>query len=261
MRAFGRGDTLVQRLSCAHVIDLHCHILPGLDDGARSISEARDLARAAAADGITAIAATPHVRDDYPTTAEQMERGVAELRRDLAAQGIPVRILHGGEVALDRLGRLGHDELRRFTLAQSGRYLLVEFPYYGWPLSLEYEVGKLRAAGLTAILAHPERNAEVQEAGKRLRAVVDSGALVQVTAASLDGRLGKASQRSARELIKLGLVHLIASDAHAPALRAVGMTVAARVLRDSDLARYLTLGVPERIIRGETLAAYAGSAG
>ncbi len=237
----------------ATVIDLHCHILPGLDDGVRSIPEARDLARAAAAEGITAIAATPHVRDDYPTTAEQMERGVAELRRDFAEQGIPVQILHGGEIALDRLGRLGHEELRRLTLAQSGRYLLVEFPYYGWPLSLEYEVRSLRAAGLTAILAHPERNAEVQGAGKRLQPAADSGALVQVTAASLDGRLGKASRRAARELLELGLVHVIASDAHAPELRAVGMAAAARTIRDGRLARHLTLEVPRRIIRGEPL--------
>src|SRR5277367_6032368 len=108
--------------SVGDVIDLHSHILPGLDDGVATIEEARELARAALAEGVTAIAATPHVREDYPTTPEQMEAGVAALRADFAEQGIALEVLHGGELDLEFLTTLPDEELRRFTIGQTGRY-------------------------------------------------------------------------------------------------------------------------------------------
>ncbi|MGH3041432.1 MAG: CpsB/CapC family capsule biosynthesis tyrosine phosphatase, partial [Gaiellaceae bacterium] len=111
------------------MIDLHSHILPGLDDGSRTVEDARALARRAAQDGVTAIAATPHVRSDYPTRPEEMERGVLKLREDFLEHGIHVEVLHGGELDLVALGSLDDDDLRRFSLARSGRYLLLEFPY------------------------------------------------------------------------------------------------------------------------------------
>ena len=98
------------------MIDLHSHILPGLDDGAHTIDDSRELARAAIADGVRSIAATPHVRADYPTGADAMEAGVADLRRDFGEQGIALEVLHGGEIALDRLEDLSREELGRFTL-------------------------------------------------------------------------------------------------------------------------------------------------
>jgi protein-tyrosine phosphatase len=233
------------------VIDLHSHILPGLDDGARTIEEARELARRAAADGVTAIAATPHVRADFPTRAEQMEERVAELRRDFADQGIPVELLHGGEVAIDMLPRLNADDRERFTLAQSGRYLLLEFPYRGWPLALEQCVFELQTAGLTPLLAHPERNAEAQSDPGRLAEAVRIGALVQVTAASLDGRLGRSSAAAAQRLLELRLVHVLASDAHTPEIREAGLAPAVESLGDEALGRYLTVEAPAAIVAGE----------
>ena len=154
------------------MIDLHSHILPGLDDGARTLEDARELARRAAADGVTAVAATPHVRPDYPTRPEDMERGVLGLREDFMEQGIPVEVLHGGEIDLGQLGSLGDDDLRRFSLARSERYLLLEFPYTGWPSGLEETVYGLGLRGLTPLLAHPERNREVQaDPGRLVEAV------------------------------------------------------------------------------------------
>lgn len=237
------------------MIDLHSHILPGVDDGARTIEDSREIAIAAAADGVTAIAATPHVRADYPTSADQMEQGVAELRRDFRAHEIPVEVLHGGEVALEQIATLGDDELARFTIAQTGRYVLVEFPYVGWPIDLEDRVFKLRVAGLFPLLAHPERSTEVQSNPSRLSAAIGAGTLVQVTAASLDGRLGSSSKRAAEQLLELGYVHVLASDAHTPAVREAGMTAAARALRDAGLARYLTEDVPAAIVAGERVPA------
>jgi hypothetical protein len=93
------------------LIDLHAHLLPGFDDGVRSLEEARALARAASVDGVTTSAATPHVRDDYPTSAVRMERGVAALRADFAEAGIGIEVVTGGEVAFERLWELGDDDV------------------------------------------------------------------------------------------------------------------------------------------------------
>src|SRR5438309_5497768 len=103
------------------MIDLHSHILPGLDDGARNLDDALGIARAAVADGTHTIAATPHVRDDYPTTPEQMETAVAQLRAALTREGIPLELLPGGELALEELDR-PPDELRRFGLGGNPEY-------------------------------------------------------------------------------------------------------------------------------------------
>ena len=127
------------------------------------------------------IAATPHVRADYPTSVEAMEAGVASVRRDFDEHGIEIEVLHGGEIAVDRLGGLSREELERFTLGQSGRYLLVEFPYSGWPLDLEQRLFELRVAGLESLLAHPERNREVQANPARIEPLVAAGTLVQLT--------------------------------------------------------------------------------
>jgi protein-tyrosine phosphatase len=235
------------------MIDLHAHILPGLDDGVGTVEEACTLARRAVADGITAIAATPHVRDDYPTTPAQMEAAVRDLRRELRVADIAVDLLPGGEIALDHLGVLDREDLLRFSLAQSGRYLLVEFPYVGWPLALETSLWKVRAAGLVPIIAHPERNREVQERPDLLAPLAAAGTLVQITAASLDGRLGPSSQRTAQAMLRDGTAHLIASDAHGSAIREAGLADAFVAVGDVQLARYLTEEVPAVIVAGDAL--------
>jgi protein-tyrosine phosphatase len=242
------------------MIDLHAHILPGVDDGVRSLEEARELARLELAEGVVAIAATPHVRADYPTSAERMERGVAHLRSDFEAEGISVEILHGGEIAPERLLELSPEELVRFTLGQSGRYLLVEFPYWGWPVYLLPMILSLREAGLTPVLAHPERNDELRLGPERLEPAVAHGALVQITAASIEGRLGKAVRKTAEQLLELDLVHVLASDAHGPQLRAGGLSAGARALGDAGLAYYLTFEVPKAIAAGEVLPRPPGHA-
>jgi protein-tyrosine phosphatase len=235
------------------MIDLHSHILPGLDDGARTMADSRAIARRAAEDGVTAIAATPHVRADYPTTADEMERGVAELRRDFGANGIPVDVLHGGEIDLDFARTLDAGEFCRFTIAQNGVHLLLECPYIGWRLDLGQAIRDLVDLGIVPILAHPERNAEVQARPERLAQLVALGALVQVTAASLDGRLGRRSKRAAERLLELDLVHLLASDAHTPDIREAGLGAAVRAVGDDGLGRYLSEDAPAAVVAGEQL--------
>jgi protein-tyrosine phosphatase len=229
------------------LIDLHSHVLPGLDDGAADMDEALAICRAAADDGIEVLAATPHVRaHDYPTTAEQMEAAFAEL--SAAAAGI-VRLVPGGELDVAELQR-PVEELRRFALAGNPRYLLVETPYLGWPLDLGERLFALRASGITPVLAHPERNAEVQSRPELLEPLVTSGTLVQVTAGSVDGRLGRRAKACAAALVERGFVHLLASDGHAPSVRAIGMRAAADALGDPALAQWLTVDVPRAIVDG-----------
>ena len=242
------------------MIDLHAHILPGYDDGVRSLEEARELARSAAAEGVTAIAATPHVRDDYPTTVERMLRGVALLRDDFAREGIPVDVLSGGELDLDRMWELGPDELPRFTLAGTGRWLLVEMPYSGWPLLFDRKLEALRRLGMEALLAHPERNADVQAEPARLAPLVEAGLRVQVTAASVDGRLGRKPLECAQALLELGLVHVLATDAHAPAVRETGLAAAVEALGDAALAHRLTVENPQAIVSGSPVVVADGHA-
>lgn len=235
------------------MIDLHTHILPGVDDGAATMEDSLEMARTASADGITAVAATPHVRDDYPTSAGTMERLVRQLGQALTRSGIPLEVRPGGELALDRLAALGGAELTRFGLGGNPAYLLVEFPYYGWSLALESAILRLRSQGVTPVLAHPERNAEVQARPARLEALVQAGALVQVTAASLDGRIGKRARAAGFELLERGTAHMIASDAHTPEVRGIGMSAAAAAVGDDALARWLTDDVPAAILAGNPI--------
>jgi protein-tyrosine phosphatase len=234
------------------MIDLHSHILRGIDDGARTLEDSLDIARAAVADGIVAIAGTPHVRDDWPTEAALMEERVAELRAALEAEGIPLDLFSGGEISIGYLPLLEPEELGRFALGGS-RHLLVETPYYGWPLALPDLLASLLEQGFVPVLAHPERNAEVAANLQALVPLVDSGVLIQVTAASLDGRIGRRAFECARLLVREGLAHLLASDAHHASVREVGMAEAATSVGNPALARWLTWDVPAAILADEKI--------
>ncbi|HEY2543401.1 MAG TPA: CpsB/CapC family capsule biosynthesis tyrosine phosphatase [Gaiellaceae bacterium] len=235
------------------MIDLHSHVLPDIDDGVRTIEASLELLRAAAADGIEKIAATPHVREDYPTTPQTMERRLAEVCGAAREAAIPIEVLPGGELDLDFAARLDDEDLRRFGLGGNPKLLLLEFPYLGWPLQLSELVFHLQLRGFRVVLAHPERNADVQQDPERLRPLVDNGVVVQLTAASLDGRLGGAPKASAKRLLDARLAHLVASDAHAPDVRSVGLSGAGGAAGDEPLARWLTEEVPAALLEGRPL--------
>lgn len=242
------------------MVDLHTHVLPGLDDGSATLDESLDFARAAVADGIAVLAATPHVRDDYPTTPDEMERALAAVRTAVVEAGIALDVRGGGEIALERLAELDGHARARFGLAGNPAYLLLEFPYVGWPLGLPDEVFRLRASGVTPVVGHPERNTEVQREPERLRPLVEAGALVQLTAASVDGRLGRRCRDAAFGLLDAELAHLVASDGHGPAIREVGLSAAAAAVADRGLAEWLVEGVPGAIADGDPLPERPASA-
>ncbi len=196
------------------MIDVHCHPLPGLDDGASDLASGVELVRAAAHAGVSTLAATPHVRDDFPTTAAQMKDGVRALRTALGTDAA-IEVTTGAEVAATYLQRLTDDDLREFTLGGSGRYLLVELPDEGWSLGIELALDRLAGLSIRPVLAHPERNDLVREHPERLASLVEAGALVQITARATGRSMGKATAVTAAKLLRLGLVHVVASDAHA----------------------------------------------
>ena len=230
------------------MIDLHTHVLPGLDDGPATMAVSVDMARSMVADSIRVAAATPHVRGDFPTTPERMERGVEQLAAALAEARVPLDLVTGGELAIDVLPSLSDEDLRRFSLGGNSRYLLVETPYAGWPVELHECLYDLRRKGFVPVLAHPERNREVQRHPELIAPFVAGGVLIQLTAASLDGRLGAPSRAAAAVLLRRGLAHLVASDAHGPAVRAAGMSGARDALQNPGLWHRLSTAVPESIL-------------
>jgi protein-tyrosine phosphatase len=199
------------------LIDLHCHALPGLDDGPRTAPESLALLRAAEADGTRTVVATPHCSRRFPTTPEDIERAAVSLH------GVPVELLTGAEVTYEMALRLPDETLRRLTLGDS-RCVLLEAPLEP-VVSIDFErcVDDLQARGYRVLLAHPERAPALRDDLGRLRALVEHGALCSITAASLTGGFGAAARWSALELLREGLVHSIDSDAHHASLRAPGL--------------------------------------
>jgi protein-tyrosine phosphatase len=192
------------------VIDLHAHVLPGLDHGPGDWDEAVEMCRIAAADGISVLAATPHVSEEYPNRRERIEAAAAELRGRLSDAGVPLEIVAGG----DYHAHPGLSPGNVLTLGDNGRYFLLEFPYRALPPRAEAFVRTLLARGLTPIVTHPERTASLQREWRGLEPLVGEGALVQVTAGSLLGHFGPAAAASADRFLREGWVHFLASDAH-----------------------------------------------
>jgi protein-tyrosine phosphatase len=232
------------------MIDLHTHLLPGLDDGPRTVEASIELAKTMVADGTMIAACTPHVREDFPTTPAQMEVALETLRAHLAEARIPLDARAGGEIALDKFAELDPDARSRFGLAGNPRLLLLEFPYLGWPLTLPSILAELKASSVVALLAHPERNSEVQDEPDRLKPLIEAGAYVQLTAGSVDGSADAASGRCARTLIARGLAHVVASDAHGGSIRRSGLRSAKSAIGSEPLAAWLTEAVPRALIAG-----------
>ncbi len=204
----------------APLTDLHTHILPGVDDGAADNAAALAMARAAVEDGIERVAATPHnLRLPHATNRAALDARVAALQRELDAAGLPLAVVAGAEIALIASLPQMLDAGEYVTLNRS-RYLLLEPAHTGLPPRMEDLVFQVQVRGLAPILAHPERCAGLERALPLLRRLVERGLLVQITAGSLEGRFGPRPRRLARALLAKGLVHVIASDAHAPADRA-----------------------------------------
>ncbi|HZY62607.1 MAG TPA: CpsB/CapC family capsule biosynthesis tyrosine phosphatase [Edaphobacter sp.] len=196
------------------MIDIHHHLLWGLDDGASSIEISVEMARMAAEDGITHVACSPHANGQYDYRPEIIDEKLAELRQRLEAERITLTLGRACDFHMSYENiQAAQAEPSRFSINGLG-YLLVELPDYGIPAGLTEVFYQMRIAGLTPILTHPERNRTLQDDQEMLLDWMRGGILVQVTAGSITGKMGRRAEKMAHELLEKRWVHFLATDAH-----------------------------------------------
>lgn len=235
------------------MIDIHCHILPSIDDGAESLEIACAMAEMAITDGITHVIGTPHASQNHPFVPELVKQRRDELQAKLDGR---LTLATGCDfhLSFENLQDIRH-EPSRFTLNQKN-YLLVEFAEYSIPPSLDHALHQLQLAGLRPIVTHPERNPLIRAQPERLFHWLQQGCYSQVTAQSLHGRFGRAAQEAAERWLDGGVIHFLASDAHNTTSRPLKLKetydlVAAR--RGEEVARALLVENPLAAFEGRSL--------
>ena len=254
----GQGNSVPPTNIGNHRVDVHCHCLPGLDDGPETESKAIELCQALVADGFTDVIATPHQlgRYDGRNNAQTVRSAVAKLQGMLDGQNVPLKIHPGGDIRIDeRLPRL-LQEGEISTLTDGGRYLLLELPheFYLEPMPL---LKRLLELNYIPIITHPERYSHLQRRSGMVKAWVERGALLQITAASILGGFGSHAQEISNRWIEEGLVTLVATDAHNTSGRAPRMSAALKAIEDNHgigMARVLCIDNPARVILGERIS-------
>ncbi len=239
------------------MIDLHCHLAAGIDDGPETAPAAVGMARVAVASGTKTLVATPHVDDHFGLGPREILEAIARTRRAVAAAGVPLEVVPGAEVALERYSALSPAELSALTLGR-GSWILLECPLSRDAGPLEHVVFDLQVRGFSVLLAHPERSPGLVRDPDRLRALVDRGARCSITTGSLRGQFGKEPQRAALRLLQDDLVHNLASDAHdaerrPPGLRGVLAEAGDSVEGIETLEAWLCRDVPRAILNGAAL--------
>lgn len=236
------------------MVDIHHHLLHGLDDGATSLETSVEMARLAVAEGITHVVCTPHANSRHAFDPAVNAARLDELRARLASENIPLTLGLGCDfhVSYDNVVRALADPTR-FSINGLG-YLLVEVPNYGLPPGLTETFYQLQLAGLTPILTHPERNPTLQHDPERLIEWLRAGLLIQVTADSLTGHKGRHAKKMADSLLEKRWVHFLATDAHNTTARPPRMRVACdRVARKfgADYALSLCFRNPMAVFEGK----------
>jgi protein-tyrosine phosphatase len=235
------------------MIDLHAHVLPGIDDGPSELEGALALAAAAVRAGTRVMAATPHIGFSHGVAPAELAARVVELRDALASHGIPLDLVQGGELAPDRTLDLSDADLISIALGGS-RCVLLECPFTRAGALMARLVAHLQAKGFRVLLAHPERSPDFLDNPSALRALVERGAYVQLTAGSLSGVFGDRVREASRSFLAQGLVHAVASDAHAahgarsPTLRALVSGALAEWHQDEAFATWLCTGAPRALL-------------
>ena len=237
------------------MIDVHTHILPGLDDGAADLAESIRMAAIAADDGIATLVATPHAEETFGLRRGLAARRLEQVREALGEAGIALEVLPGCEAFLDPEvgGRAAAGALPTLNVS---RYLLVEWPLASYPPFVPRALAELIEGGLAPVLAHGERYRAVQDDVNLLVSLIAQGMLVQVTAGSLLGEFGPTARRTAEIMLEHGMAHLLASDAHSSAWRpprlARGVARAAQIVGE-DAARRLVADVPAAIVANQPI--------
>jgi len=238
------------------MIDLHCHLLPGIDDGPQTLEEAIQMARIALANGITAAHVTPHLHPGrWENDRAKIDAAVAAYRAALAAAGIALEIGYAAEVRLDYdiLPLIEAERVPFLGVLEGYHVMLLEFPHSHVPVGADKFVAWLLARRIRPMIAHPERNKDLMHNPAKLEPFVKEGCLVQVTADAVVGGFGEICATRAKEFLALGWVDVLASDAHdaieRPPRIAPGRDAAARIVGEEEALR-LTQGTPLKIVRG-----------
>jgi len=239
------------------MIDLHCHILPGMDDGAQTSQESMEMALCALEDGIHTIVATPHSANGiYHNPAELIENKIRELRKLLEAHKIPLDVCFGAEIRIHENLADGIYANQNMTINQKGRYALVEFPHDMLPPGICQVLFQLIVNGVTPVLAHPERNTAIQHNPKPLFDLVNMGCLVQLTAMSITGELGRDAMQTAHLALRHRLAHVIATDSHnadaRPPILSQAVAAARDILGDFSEVYKMVADNPRAIIAGKS---------
>ena len=233
------------------MIDLHSHLLPGIDDGSKDLAMSLAMARVAASDGIGTIACTPHILPGvYNNNGSGIQRAVVRLSESIAEAGIPISLVTGADVHIAPDLDVQLRDGRALTLNNS-RYLLLEPPHHVLPPRLEDLIFGLQAAGYVPILTHPERLSWVEGHYDLIGRLAFNSVLMQITAGSVMGRFGRGPRYWAERMLDEGLCHLLATDAHnteqrAPLLAEARDVVAQRL--GDDEAINLVLRRPQGIL-------------
>jgi len=239
------------------MIDLHCHILPFLDDGPKSFDESITMVKQAISDGIHTLVATPHHLDGlFLNSRKQIANHIEMLKNRLENENIDITILQGMEVHLCKTIWQYFESGEAFGINHTP-YVLLELPGQSIPPQLKNEIFELQVRGYKPIIAHPERNLVIQTHEVIIYDLVSWGVFVQITASSLFGFYGPIAQKCAKLYLKNRIAHLIASDAHSPdnrpPLLSDAVDYAARVLKDSNEALEMVNKRPEAIIAGQPI--------
>lgn len=235
------------------MVDIHCHILPAVDDGADSWETAVEMCRMATRDGIRHSVATPHANDQYAFDRQQLSATLERLQQEVGA---------APQLSLGCDFHFSYDNVKAalarpadYAIACSG-YLLIEFSDYALPPFLADALARLEGAGLQTIVTHPERNLLLQREPEQVLKLAQRGCVIQVTASALTGRFGEKAQRVARWLLERDAVHVLASDAHdlrhRPPLLSAGLEAAAQIC-GADVARALVDDNPQAIVSNQPL--------
>jgi protein-tyrosine phosphatase len=236
------------------MIDLHCHILPGIDDGAADLAMSLTMARAFVADGVTTVACTPHILPGlYHNTGPQIRQAVVELQQALGDNEIPLKLITGADVHIvpDFVGGLRDGRL--LTLGDS-RYVLVEPPHHNAPARLEDMFFGLLVAGYVPILTHPERLSWITAHYDTIKRLINGGVWMQITAGSLAGNFGRQPLYWAERMLDEGCVHILATDSHdsrrRPPILGKGRDLAAKRVGEAE-ATHLVFTRPQGIVTDE----------
>lgn len=215
------------------MIDLHCHILPGLDDGPPRIEESLEMCRIAVEDGIRTVVATPHMLNGmFRVERRDVLAGVEALSVALRDASIPLRILPGADVHLDQSVPGCMDRGEIVTVADLGRHLLLELPQDIVPEGTGELLFQIQLRGATPIITHPERNIAIQQNPTILQGLVRAGSLTQITAGSLTGTFGNRVRDSALKMLRSGIAHLVSTDAHNTGRRSPRLSDARRIVEE-----------------------------